>query len=258
MGMDQRKTAALAMLALVVIFSLIQSSGVHGGTTTFNFEWYFFLSSLFLFGAAGYVVKLAIEGRLSAHGVRNGKSNPLAGIITLLAIVVAVYLIFFKREPERLVGGKEIGRGLEGVWYNVTSGDFVTVWNQFPGWAYLIPFLLFVAIVLTARRTKKRRPVPEVKFEPELTYDAIEGTPAEKVIRMYKNVVAGLVEKGYPYRKSWTHREHEERLREVFPDLKDLDVLTRLFEKAKYAGRLSEEDATAARESYDRLMEFLR
>ncbi|WP_148882014.1 DUF4129 domain-containing protein [Thermococcus aciditolerans] len=256
--MEARKTITLVMLALVVIFSLLQSSTVHGGTTAFNFEWYFFLSALFLFGAAGYVVKLAIEGRLNAHGVRGGKRNPLADMITFIALMVAVYLVFFKREPEKLVKGEEIGRGLEGVWYNVTSGDFVTVWNQFPGWAYLIPFLLFVAIVLTAKRTKKRRPVPEVKFEPKLTYDAIEGTPAEKVIRMYKNVVAGLVEKGYPYRKSWTHWEHEERLREVFPDLKDLDVLTRLFEKAKYAGRLSEEEVIAARESYDRLMEFLR
>ncbi|NJE01422.1 DUF4129 domain-containing protein [Thermococcus sp. JdF3] len=256
--MEARKTTTLVMLTIVVTFALIQSSTVHGGTTAFNFEWYFFLSSLFLFGAAGYVVKLAIEGRLGAHGVRNGKSNPLAGIITLIAMMVAVYLLFFNRRPEKLVEGGEVGRTLEGVWYNVTSGDFVVVWRQFPGWAYLIPFILFIVIVLTAKRVKKGRPVPEVKFEPELTYDAIEGTPVEKVIRMYKNVVAGLVEKGYPYRKSWTHWEHEEKLKEIFPDLKDLDVLTRLFEKARYAERLSDGDVAAARESYDRLMEFLR
>ncbi|QDA32472.1 DUF4129 domain-containing protein [Thermococcus indicus] len=246
------------MLALVVIFSLLQSSTVHGGTTAFNFEWYFFLSALFLFGAAGYVVKLAIEGHLNTRSARKGKRNIFADMITFLALMVAVYLLFFKREPEKLVDGGEVGRTLEGVWYNVTPGDFVVVWRQFPGWAYLIPFLLFVAIVFTARRRRKSRPMPEVKFEPGLTYDAIEGTPAEKVIRMYKNVVAGLVEKGYPYQSSWTHWEHEERLKEIFPDLKDLDVLTRLFEKARYAERLSDGDVAAARESYDRLMEFLR
>ncbi|NJE31274.1 DUF4129 domain-containing protein [Thermococcus sp. 18S1] len=256
--MEARKTTALVMLTIVVTFALIQSSTVHGGTTALNFEWYFFLSSLFLFGAAGYVVKLAIEGRLNTRSARKGKRNIFADMITFLALMVAIYLLFFNRRPEKLVEGKEVGRTLEGVWYNVTSGDFVVVWRQFPGWAYLIPFIIFIVIVLTARRRRKSRPMPEVRFEPELTYDAIEGTPAEKVIRMYKNVVAGLVEKGYPYRKSWTHWEHEEKLREIFPDLKDLDVLTRLFEKARYAERLSDGDVVAARESYDRLMEFLR
>ncbi|ACJ16247.1 Hypothetical protein TON_0759 [Thermococcus onnurineus NA1] len=41
-----------------------------------------------------------------------------------------------------------------------------------------------------------------------MRYEALEGTTAKRVIKMYKNVVAGLIMKGYPYRKSWTHREH--------------------------------------------------
>ena len=98
----------------------------------------------------------------------------------------------------------------------------------------------------------------EVKFDPGLTYESIEGTPAERVVKMYKNVVAGLVERGYPYRKSWTHWEHEERLRKIFPDLDDLDTLTRIFERAKYSGRLDPEEVERARHSYDRLMELLR
>ncbi|WP_167711826.1 MULTISPECIES: hypothetical protein [unclassified Thermococcus] len=47
-------------------------------------------------------------------------------------------------------------------------------------------------------------------------------------------------------------------LREIFPDLEDLDVLIRIFEKTKYAGRLNDDDVKLARKSYERLMSLLR
>ncbi len=241
-----RAYVALIMGTIVATFTLLQSSAVHGGTTVFNFEWYIFLSSLFLFGAAGYVIRMLIEEGPVIGGRKTGKHKIVTQVITLLALLVAIYLLTHKK-PEELTEGKEVGRSILGPWYNVTPSEFVVVWRQFPDWAYVIPIVLFLILVVTAKRRKKEKHRFEVEFEPEMTYDTIEGTPAERVIKMYKNVVAGLVMNGYPYRKSWTHWEHEEKLRGIFPDLGDLDTLTRIFEKAKYAGRLDDSDLTSSR-----------
>ncbi|ASJ12564.1 DUF4129 domain-containing protein [Thermococcus thioreducens] len=249
---------AALFVSFILVSTLLGRTAVHGGTTVFNFEWVFFFANLFLFAAAGYVLKMLLEGNFE-RGMRGTKrGNVLAGVITLLSLLVVIKLIL-ENKPEELVNGGKVGETLSGVWYNVTSGDFAVTLRELPGIFYFIPFIVFILFLLTVRRRKKPKRVPfEVRFEPQMTYDSIEGTPAERVIKMYKNVVAGLVMKGYPYQKSWTHWEHEEKLREIFPDLEDIDILTRIFEKAKYAGRLDEADVAAARKSYDRLMELLR
>lgn len=126
---------------------------------------------------------------------------------------------------------------------------------------YVIPLVIAAFIVLTAVKRRRKRIVIRGelhRFNPQMTFDTIEGTPEERVIKMYKNVVAGLILKGYPYQKSWTHWEHEEKLKNIFEDLDDLHTLTRIFEKAKYAKKLSDEDIEVARKSYDNLMKFLR
>ncbi|WP_297093043.1 DUF4129 domain-containing protein [Thermococcus sp.] len=256
--MERVRNLYLVLFAsFIVVSALLGRTAVHGGTTVFNFEWVFFFANLFLFAAAGYVLKMLLEGNFERGARETRRGNILAGAITLLSIFVALKLLFEKK-PEELVNGGRVGETLSGIWYNVTSGDFVVTLRELPGIFYFIPFMVFVLFLLTVKRRKRDVTPFEVKFEPALTYDSIEGTPAERVIRMYKNVVAGLVMRGYPYQKSWTHWEHEEKLREIFPDLEDLDVLTRIFEKAKYARRLDEADVTAARRSYDRLMELLR
>ncbi|WP_240921897.1 DUF4129 domain-containing protein [Thermococcus sp. ES12] len=256
--MERMKGLYLALFtSFLVVSTLLGRTAVHGGTTVFNFEWVFFFANLFLFAAAGYILKMLLEGKFERGIQRTRRGNVLAGAITLLAIFVAIKLLLEKR-PENLVNGGRVGETISGVWYNVTSGDLVVTLRELPGIFYLIPFVVFILFLLTVRRRKRRVTQFEIRFEPEMTFDSIEGTPAERVIKMYKNVVAGLVMRGYPYQKSWTHWEHEEKLREIFPDLEDLDVLTRIFEKAKYAGRLREDDVKLARESYDRLMTFLR
>jgi len=242
---------------LLLVLTLLGRTAVHGGLTIFNLEWIFFFANLILLAMAGYIIKMILEGNLERYERKRKRGNVLAGAITLLAILVALKLLFEKR-PENLVEGGKVGETLEGVWYFVTSGDFEVVLRELPPVFYLLPFVVFFVIILTAKRQKRMPSSLEVRFEPTMTYDSIEGTPAERVIKMYKNVVAGLVMKGYPYQKSWTHWEHEEKLREIFPDLEDLDVLTRMFEKAKYAERLREDDVKLARESYERLMTFLR
>ncbi|NJE84295.1 DUF4129 domain-containing protein [Thermococcus sp. CX2] len=206
---------------------------------------------------AGYVVKIMLSEGLDRGERKRKKGNVLATIITILAFFVAIKLLLDKR-TEKLFEGPGAVKTIEGAWDYITSGGVQVVLRELPTVFYLLPFIVFLLIAGTALRRRKRKVEFEVRFNPEMRYEALEGTPAERVIKMYKNVVAGLVMKGYPYRKSWTHWEHEEMLREIFPDLDDLDVLTRIFEKAKYAGRLSDEDVEAARESYERLMDFLR
>jgi len=107
-------------------------------------------------------------------------------------------------------------------------------------------------------RREKAEEFEITKFNPEITFDSIDGSPEERIIKMYKNVVAGLIKKGYPYQKSWTHWENEDKLRDIFEDLEDLDRLTRVFEKAKYGHQLDKEDIAVAKKSYENLMEFLR
>ncbi|NJD99621.1 DUF4129 domain-containing protein [Thermococcus sp. LS1] len=242
---------------LLITFALLGSTAVHGGVTVFNIEWLFFFVNLILLGMAGYVIRLVLEEGLDRGDRKTKRGNVLAGLITILALFVAIKLIL-ERRPEKLFEGGGAVKSIEGVWYYVTSGDFRVVLRELPAVFYLLPFIVFLILVITVKRRKRSKVAFEIKFNPEMRYEALEGTPAERVIKMYKNVVAGLVMKGYPYRKSWTHREHEKMLREIFPDLEDLDVLTRIFEKAKYAGRLNDDDVKLARKSYERLMSLLR
>lgn len=242
---------------LLLLFTLLGSTAVHGGVTVFNIEWFFFFVNLTLLAMAGYVVKIMLSEGLDREERKRKKRNVLATIITILAFFVAIKLLLDKR-TEKLFEGPGAVKTIEGALDYITSGGVQVVLRELPAVFYLLPFIIFLLIAGIALWRRKRKVEFEVRFNPEMRYEALKGTPAERVIKMYKNVVAGLVMKGYPYRKSWTHWEHEERLREIFPDLDDLDVLTRIFEKAKYAGRLSDGDVEVARESYERLMDFLR
>ncbi|NPA47217.1 MAG: DUF4129 domain-containing protein [Thermococci archaeon] len=173
-------------------------------------------------------------------------------------------LFFFRRLRPEKPASNTTGKVVNLHQFTIPLSKMGIILRNAPinGTLYLLPYLvlMFFVILGLLMLRKRRAEMDEIarRFDPELTYDSLEGTPAERVIKMYKNVVAGLVRKGYPYQKSWTHWEHEDRLREIFPDLEDLDTLTRLFEKARYAERLSPGDVNAAKESYDRIMEFLR
>jgi len=246
------KASMLAVMgAFIGVNMAIMSSTVHGGTTVFNFEWVFFFANLILLVMVGYTVRILISGEFEKGIRRSKRGNVLAGALTLIASFVALKLLFEKK-PENLVEGGKVGETLEGAWYYVTSGQFKVVLQELPAVFYIVPFLAFLLLVITAKRREKRERVPfEVRFEPEMTYDTIEGTPAERVIRMYRNVVAGLILKGYPYQRSWTHWEHAERvsyMREAFMEL------TRVFEKAKYAPqKVTWEDAERALETYRKM-----
>ena len=249
---------SLAFLLLLSVVAALGSPKTSSGTSTFNVDWVYFFSNLALFLILGYSLRTILEnGIIIPRSEKKSRGVLLPALITFAAILVALYRLS-RKTPPKLRGN--VTAPIGPFWQIDAFGrDIVRViYRPLPDYLYLIPPLIFLVLVITARRRKAGKDEFEVRFDPDLTYESIEGTPAERVVKMYKNVVAGLVKRGYPYRRSWTHREHEERLRKIFPDLEDLDTLTRIFERAKYSGRLKPEEVEQARLSYDRLMELLR
>lgn len=257
--MPRKLGISLIFLLLLSLLAALEYPKTSSGTSILNVDWLYFFSSLVLFLLLGYSIRVILEnGIVIPKGERKTKGSLLPALIILAAFFVALYKLSHKNPPE--------------IKYNVTAPtgplwqieafgrDVVRViYKPLPDYLYLIPPIIFLLLIFTAKKRKRvRRKEFWERFDPTLTYESIEGTPAERVVRMYKNVVAGLVEKGYPYRRSWTHREHEERLQELFPDIEDLDTLTRIFERAKYSGRLDPKEVEEARLCYDRLMDLLR
>ncbi|MBO8174639.1 MAG: DUF4129 domain-containing protein [Thermococcus sp.] len=192
---------------------------------------------------------------------KKSKWRNVAEFITLFALVVAVYLLLTGKPRYLPRGEAPLIRYPKWIMSFGLNQTVMVYYKPLPLYMYVIPLVIAALIVLTAVKRRRKRIVimGELhRFNPQMTFDTIEGTPEERVIKMYKNVVAGLILKGYPYQRSWTHWEHEEKLRDIFEDLEDLHTLTRIFEKAKYAKRLSSEDVDIAKKSYDNLMKFLR
>ncbi|WP_457750476.1 DUF4129 domain-containing protein [Thermococcus sp.] len=249
---------SIVFLLLLSVMAALGSPETSSGTSTLNIDWVYFFSSLALFVLLGYSIRAILEnGIVIPKGERKSQGSLLPALIILAAIFVAIYKLSHRNPPEIRAN---VTAPTGPLWQIESFGHDVVriIYRPLPDYLYLIPLLIFLILVLTARRRKVERDEIDVKFDSSLTYESIEGTPAERVVKMYKNVVAGLVERGYPYRKSWTHWEHEEKLRKIFPNLDDLDTLTRIFERAKYSGRLNSEEVEQARRSYDRLMNLLR
>lgn len=249
---------SLLFISLLLGMALVMSARIGLGVTSVNVDLLYFIGLLLSFGLLGYglsYIRFGVRPRR-----RKKRYALLSGMLWIIAFGVALYLLLNPR-PQPTYSTNQTGIPHTGD-FQAIKGGIRAIYRALPGYLYLVPYLLLFAVpalILVRRRLRRSSsPWKGVKFDPGLRYEDITGPPRERVIRMYKNVVAGLVERGYPYRRSWTHREHEERLREVFPDLQDLDVLTRLFEKAKYADRLDPEDVRLARRSYERLMRLLR
>ena len=253
----------LIFFLILTLFSLLHRYSIRSRPSSFNIEWIYLMWGFFFFIAMGIALKFLFEGRL--HGERlprkKSKWRNVVEFITIFALIVAVYLIITAK-PRYLPKGEapiiRYPKWLTGFGFNESV---IVYYKQLPLYLYVIPLIIAALIVLTAIKKRKRHLLnaeEAQKFDPQMTFDTIEGTPEERVIKMYKNVVAGLILKGYPYQRSWTHWEHEEKLKDIFEDLDDLHVLTRIFEKAKYAGKLNQEDVALAKESYEKLMKFLR
>ncbi len=246
-----------SFLLLILLMTLILAATEKHGISSVNVEWIYIANGILFFAIFGYTIKAIFEGKLNIRRApykKHSTMDTVRALIISLAIVVAVYMLM---NPIKRKYPKSWPPNPTAYHFKFFEDTLKVTLQPLPWYVYLIPFLILVGILLTIKR-KRQKIQEEYKFEPFMSFDTIEGTPEERIIRMYKNVVAGLVLKGYPYQKSWTHWEHEAKLREIFPDLEDLDKLTRIFEKAKYGKRLAEGDIDLAKESYERLMEFLR
>lgn len=118
----------------------------------------------------------------------------------------------------------------------------------------LVITLGYVAVrfYIDLRTAKERRRLKEIveQFDKKLEEEGIDflGDPNEIVVKLYKNAVIWLRLLGIPYRESWTHWEHAEKVKYKH----DAYVrLARLFEKAKYAPeKVTMEDAQKAYNLY--------
>ncbi|AHF81237.1 DUF4129 domain-containing protein [Thermococcus paralvinellae] len=109
--------------------------------------------------------------------------------------------------------------------------------------------IAFYRDLSTRRRVKKLREEIQ-EFDKRLKEDGISfiGDPKDIVIKLYKNAVIWLEILGIPYRESWTHWEHAERVKYKHDAYVEL---AQLFEKAKYAPeKVTMEDAKRAYELY--------
>lgn len=250
----------LPFLLMLLLFAVLFRATVEHGQSTFNIEVIYILWAALFFGLLAYSVWFLFEKGIPLQSVKKRKRTKgdyLRELVIILAIVIALRALFSRRvEPYRGVQAPIIKYPK----FSFFNDTFKITYEPLPGYAYLAPIFVFALILVFLFITRRRKPekLEIAKFDPEITFDSIEGSPEERIIKMYKNVVAGLIRKGYPYQKSWTHWEHEDKLRDIFEDLEDLDKLTRVFEKAKYGYRLNREDITVAKESYEKLMRFLR
>lgn len=264
-----KRRNAFLFLVMLVLMAMISGGAASSSSSylVFNVQWLLWAYTMAVFGFAGYsfliILKAGIKPVKTKRKAKGGR-NILMLLVNFLSFVVIIFLFMKLHPTKKPTGNNTSATAINLHQFTIPLSKMGIIIKNAPinMTLYLLPYVvLFFFIILGLLLFRKRRmEVEEIarRFNPELTYDSLEGTPAERVIKMYKNVVAGLVRKGYPYQKSWTHWEHEDRLREIFPDLEDLDTLTRLFEKARYAERLSPGDVNTAKESYDRIMEFLR
>ncbi|ANF22377.1 DUF4129 domain-containing protein [Thermococcus piezophilus] len=122
--------------------------------------------------------------------------------------------------------------------------------------AALAGFLYFTLVYY--REALKKRKRKEMKLRAELFDKKLDelgldmfSDPREAVVGIYKNAVLWLEVLGIPYRESWTHWEHAERVRYMHDAFVDL---TRLFEKAKYAPeKVTWDDAKRALDVYRKM-----
>jgi len=242
-----------------VFSAMFFSTSAATSTVILNLEWVLWGGSVLVFALAGYSFVQLMSGERHFTKGRVRKRHLWDDILIIVTLAVAAYLLWGPRR--KVHSGFSVGhRLIQPFRIFLRRGDLIIMDAPIHAFLYLVPYLIFLAFIvygLLKRQNRNRCPAVG-KFDPGMTYETLEGNPEERIIKMYRNVVAGLVRRGYPYQKSWTHWEHEDKLREIFPDLQDLDVLTRLFERAKYAEKLKPGDLKLAKESYERLMEFLR
>ncbi len=163
--------------------------------------------------------------------------------------------IIFIPPAEEVVGSPTPGPH-EGVLPSIPARGWGSLLNALP----VIAVAILIAIYLSSEKLVEIASPKKREVEGLPDFVDMLGSPREAIIRAYRNAVVLLTRKGFPYRESWTHREHESR---VAPSLGEagtnLSSLVSLFEIAKYSTKkVNQSDASEAIRCYESLMKGVK
>ncbi len=178
------------------------------------------------------------------------KKNTWLNYVGWLLVLLLAYRYFTK--PPEIVKTATNNTSIiavppqEGVVGSPTPVPYETLSPSTPvhGWGSVLNALpviavaILIAIYLSSEKLAEIVSPKSGQVEGLLEFVEMSGNPREVIIRAYRNAVVFLTRRGYPYKDSWTHREHEIH---VAPKLgnsaENLSSLTFLFEIAKYSRR---------------------
>lgn len=272
--MSQRVRALPLFITLFALMTLMLNynssiSEIRRGSRNYYLIGAFF--GLFVIAAAIFILVILLgqedfvaSKRLSSYNYSTLKWVIYSAVAAILAFSPLIYYVYKKPlpPPVNTTVNKTLINGTYHVsYYNKSLGQptgrfavsnpSLYLYGLFAVFAIAASYTAFVFYrdMLAKRRIKRLRKKAEA-FDMRLREEGIDflGDPDEAVVKLYKNAVLWLEILGIPYRESWTHWEHADRVRykhEAFVEL------TKLFEKARYAPeKVTGEDAYRAHELY--------
>ncbi|AFK22299.1 DUF4129 domain-containing protein [Pyrococcus sp. ST04] len=219
---------------------------------------------MFLFLAFVLLIVVIMLREKDIKGVRREGKLTLRELILLVinSIAVAFYFLLIAKLLPYLKSMKNVHE-VSGNFTNKTA-KIVPLLRSYSysssSIVLYIPIVLFLIVFvflglslgreigesMKSRRTKREL----IEFDRKLSDKGLDlfSDPREAIIQLYKKAVLWLEVLGIPYRESWTHWEHAEKV--VYKRRAYLE-LAKLFEKAKYAPqKVTVEDARRAYELY--------
>lgn len=266
----RRKFVGLYLVIILLMGAIISSEAKIGEIKKGNQDYYliglFFAILIVLGGVILIQIFFTVGDPFAKKGPEYGVNWGIFLAIIVGSIIFAIPLLYkiYKTPVPNMTLNES-----EGIYY-VNRSYHVSFYeryfqNPFGGSSEGIVYLyaLFGVLVITLgyvavrfyidlRTAKERRRLKEIveQFDKKLEEEGIDflGDPNEIVVKLYKNAVIWLRLLGIPYRESWTHWEHAEKVKYKH----DAYVrLARLFEKAKYAPeKVTMEDAQKAYNLY--------
>ncbi|EHR77531.1 hypothetical protein OCC_10519 [Thermococcus litoralis DSM 5473] len=266
----RRRLMALYLLIILLMGAIVSSEAKIGEIKKGNQDYYliglFFAILIVLGGIILIQIFLTVGDPFAKKGPEYGVNWGIFLAIIIGSIILALPILYkvYKTPLPNMTANRS-----EGIYY-VNQSYHVSFYERYfqnpfggssEGSVYL--YVLFGVLVITLsyvavrfyldlRAARERRKLKEIveQFDKKLEEEGIDflGDPNEIVVKLYKNAVIWLRLLGIPYRESWTHWEHAEKVKYKH----DAYVkLARLFEKAKYAPeKVTMEDAREAYELY--------
>ncbi len=273
--MNPKARTLLLFLILFALMTLMLNynasiSEIHRGSKNYYIVGAFF--GIFVISAAIFILIILIgqsdfvtNKRLSTYNYSVLKWVVYSIVAIVLVFSPLLYYVYTKPIPP-LENNTTVNKTSINGTYHVSyysrsfghpTGNFI---SENPAFYLYVLFAILAAVALymafmfyrdmLAKRRIKRLKEKMKVIDARLRAEGIDflGDPDEVVVKLYKNAIIWLEILGIPYKKSWTHWEHAERVKyrhDAFVEL------TKLFEKAKYAPeKVTKEDAYKAYELY--------